>query len=748
MNDIKDLEKTLWAAADKLRSNMDAAEYKHVVLGLIFLKYISDAFNDLHSKLTKGEGEFEGADPEDADEYVAYNVFFVPETARWKYLQDRAKQPEIGKLIDNAMDEIEKINSNLKGVLPKIYADPELNKTRLGELIDLIGTIGFNQEGHEAKDLLGRVYEYFLGQFADAEGKKGGQFYTPASIVKLLVEMLEPYEGRVYDGACGSGGMFVQSEKFVKEHQGNIKNLSIYGQESNPTTLRLAKMNLAIRGIDAKIELGDSFLNDRHKDLKADYVIANPPFNISDWSGDQLRDDVRWKYGVPPTNNANFAWIQHFLHHLSNNGKAGIVLANGALSSDTGGEDEIRKRIVEANLVDCIVMLPSQLFYNTSISACLWFLRKNKKTGNILFIDASNLGSLVTRRNRELSDLEIESITKTYKHWCKGENYEDVLGFCKSAEIAEVIKNNYILTPGRYVGTIKKNESEISFSEKVKIINQTLIQETKQDEIIDQQLKNKLAFYYPELDWASVNFSSIDILKTLAATIFKQWFVEFEFPVDNNKTYKSNGGKFKNSDLGNIPEDWEVLRLEDFVSKSNTGADAITKAPIVSENTGIKCARIGDLSNDREFLEWGYSKVEDKIFKQYQLKQYDILVTRTSILGLNKIIMEDLDAVYNNGLIKITIKNDFRPEYVYASFQDSRFRDYINRITNETSTRPNMKINYLLDYPLLRIPKDLENEFSDIYQLLLQKHYLHKKQYQNLLEGLNEVVTSNILDGE
>ncbi|MCB0541506.1 MAG: SAM-dependent DNA methyltransferase, partial [Bacteroidetes bacterium] len=423
MNDIKDLEKTLWAAADKLRSNMDAAEYKHVVLGLIFLKYISDAFNDLHSKLTKGEGEFEGADPEDADEYVAYNVFFVPETARWKYLQDRAKQPEIGKLIDNAMDEIEKINSNLKGVLPKIYADPELNKTRLGELIDLIGTIGFNQEGHEAKDLLGRVYEYFLGQFADAEGKKGGQFYTPASIVKLLVEMLEPYEGRVYDGACGSGGMFVQSEKFVKEHQGNIKNLSIYGQESNPTTLRLAKMNLAIRGIDAKIELGDSFLNDRHKDLKADYVIANPPFNISDWSGDQLRDDVRWKYGVPPTNNANFAWIQHFLHHLSNNGKAGIVLANGALSSDTGGEDEIRKRIVEANLVDCIVMLPSQLFYNTSISACLWFLRKNKKTGNILFIDASNLGSLVTRRNRELSDLEIESITKTYKNWCKGENY-------------------------------------------------------------------------------------------------------------------------------------------------------------------------------------------------------------------------------------------------------------------------------------------------------------------------------------
>lgn len=494
------LEKTLWAAADKLRSNMDAAEYKHVVLGLIFLKYISDAFNDLHSKLKKGEGEFEGADPEDADEYVAYNVFFVPETARWKYLQDRAKQPEIGKLIDNAMDEIEKINSNLKGVLPKIYADPELNKTRLGELIDLIGTIGFNQEGHEAKDLLGRVYEYFLGQFADAEGKKGGQFYTPASIVKLLVEMLEPYEGRVYDGACGSGGMFVQSEKFVKEHQGNIKNLSIYGQESNPTTLRLAKMNLAIRGIDAKIELGDTFLNDKHKDLKADFIIANPPFNISDWSGEQLRDDHRWKYGVPPVGNANYAWLQHFISKLSNSGTAGIVLANGSLNTNTGSEGEIRKNMIEAGLIDCMVSLPAQLFYNTMIPACLWFLAKNRTNGKfrnrsneILFIDARNLGTMINRRNKELSDGDIKLIADLYHSWRNiNGDYKDVPGLCKSATIEEVKNNSWVLMPGRYVGTEEEQQENIPFEEKMQMLTSKLAEHFNSSDALEKTIRENL----------------------------------------------------------------------------------------------------------------------------------------------------------------------------------------------------------------------------------------------------------------
>jgi type I restriction enzyme M protein len=563
MSDIKDLEKTLWATADKLRSNMDAAEYKHVVLGLIFLKYISDAFNDLHSKLVKGEGEFEGADPEDADEYVAYNVFFVPETARWKYLQDRAKQPEIGKLIDNAMDEIEKINSNLKGVLPKIYADPELNKTRLGELIDLIGTIGFNQEGHAAKDLLGQVYEYFLGQFADAEGKKGGQFYTPSSIVKLLVEMLEPYEGRVYDGACGSGGMFVQSEKFVKEHQGNIKNLSIYGQESNPTTLRLAKMNLAIRGIDAKIELGDTFMDDKHKDLKADYILANPPFNISDWSGEQLREDSRWKYGVPPVGNANFAWLQHFINKLSNSGIAGVVLSNGSMNSNTGNEGEIRKNLVEEGLVDCMIALPNQLFYNTMIPACLWFLAKNRTNGKfrnrnkeILFIDARKMGIMVNRRNKELTTEEISKIATTYHNWrAINGNYSDIDGFCKSASIELVRQNNYVLIPSSFIDGIA-NENQLNFKIQIQHYNSILKKQSEAEVELNDQISNSFRKYYPESDWNEILYSSSEVIEHIAESIFTDWFVNYDYPNFSNE--------LENSLIGEIPKEWKVSSIKDF----------------------------------------------------------------------------------------------------------------------------------------------------------------------------------------
>ncbi len=504
MIENNELEKTLWAAADKLRSNMDAAEYKHIVLGLIFLKYISDAFKDLYEQLLSGEGEFEGADPEDADEYLAHNIFFVPEKARWHYLQDRAKQPEIGKWLDEAMDAIEKINPSLKGVLPKIYADPELNKQRLGELIDLIGTIGFNQSGHQAKDLLGRVYEYFLGQFADAEGKKGGQFYTPASIVKLLVAMLEPYQGRVYDGCCGSGGMFVQSERFVAEHQGNIKDLSIYGQESNPTTLRLARMNLAIRGIDAKIELGDTFLADKHKELKADFILANPPFNVSDWSGEHLRDDHRWKYGAPPVGNANYAWLQHFAHKLSPSGTAGIVLANGSMNSNSGGEGDIRKNMIEAGLIDCMVALPAQLFYNTMIPACLWFLARNKangkfrnRSGEILFIDARKLGTMINRRNKEFSDDDIALIADTYHAWrCKDDSqcssYEDKPGFCKSATLDEVRKNNHVLMPGRYVGTEAEEDDGIPFVEKMKALTAKLAEQFAKGRELETQIRENL----------------------------------------------------------------------------------------------------------------------------------------------------------------------------------------------------------------------------------------------------------------
>ena len=491
-------EQKLWQAADKLRSNMDAAEYKHVVLGLIFLKYISDAFNELHKKLSDNINQ--GTDPEDKDEYKAENVFWVPQEARWEYLQRNAKQPTIGKIVDDAMDVIERDNPSLKGVLPKNYARSALDKQRLGELIDLIGTIGLGDAESQSKDVLGRVYEYFLGQFADAEGKKGGQFYTPRSIVKLLVEMIEPFKGRIFDPCSGSGGMFVQSEKFVKAHEGRIGDISIYGQESNQTTWRLCKMNLAIRGIDANIQWGDSFHNDLHKDLKADFILANPPFNDSDWKGDLLREDIRWKFGVPPTGNANFSWVQHFIYHLSPTGITGFVLANGSMSSNTSGEGNIRKNIVETDLVDCMIALPSQLFYNTMIPACLWFISRDKKNqkfrdrrGNFLFIDARKMGVLVDRRHRELTDGEIKKIADTYHAW-RGEKgkYEDVKGLCKSVKLDEIKEQMYILTPGRYVGTEDIEEDTEPFDEKMKKLTSELSEQFKKSKELEEQIKKNL----------------------------------------------------------------------------------------------------------------------------------------------------------------------------------------------------------------------------------------------------------------
>jgi type I restriction enzyme M protein len=499
MSDIREIEKTLWAAADKLRSNMDAAEYKHVVLGLIFLKYISDAFAELHQKLQEGQGDYEGANPEDPDEYLAENVFYVPEKARWTFLRDNAKQPGIGIMIDEAMDSIERINSSLKGVLPRNYADPDLDKQRLGELIDLISKIGFGG-GYEGKDILGQVYEYFLGMFADAEGKNGGQFYTAKSVVALLVEMLEPYKGRIYDGCCGSGGMFVQSEKFIESHQGKIGDLSIYGQESNPTTVKLAKMNLAIRGIDANIQFGDTFTNDLHRDIKVDYIIANPPFNISDWKGEHLRDDVRWKYGVPPIGNANYAWLQHFIHKLNATGTAGIVLANGSMNSNTGSEGEIRKNMIEARLVDCMVALPANLFYNTTIAVCLWFLAKNKTNGkfrnrenDILFIDARKMGKMINRRNRVLEQADIQLISSTYHSWRNvNGGYADLAGFCKSATLEEVRQNNYVLMPGRYVGTENEEIDGTPFDEKMQALTAKLAVQFAKDNALENTIRENL----------------------------------------------------------------------------------------------------------------------------------------------------------------------------------------------------------------------------------------------------------------
>ncbi len=458
-------EAKLWLAADKLRGTMDAAEYKHVVLGLLFLKYISDAFEELHQKLVEGKGDFKGSDPEDPDEYQSHGVFWVPASARWRALQAKAKQPTIGKLIDDAMVAVEKDNPRLKGVLPKDYARPAIDTQRLGELIDLLASIGLGSAAHRGRDVLGRVYEYFLSKFASAEGRNGGEFYTPSCVVRTIVEMLAPYKGRVYDPCCGSGGMFVQSEKFVESHGGKIGDLSVFGQEMNYTTRRLAIMNLAIRGIEADIgpEAADTFRNDLHKDLKADFIIANPPFNISDWSRDE--SDVRWKFGVPPSGNANFAWVQHMVHHLAPSGIAGFVLANGSMSSNQSGEGEIRQRLVEGDLVDCMVALPGQLFYATQIPVCLWFLARNKNDGKrrdrrkqTLFIDARNLGTMVDRVHRELGDADIAKIASTYHAW-RGDKvvggaakYEDVAGFCKSATVEEIKGHGFVLTPGRYVG--------------------------------------------------------------------------------------------------------------------------------------------------------------------------------------------------------------------------------------------------------------------------------------------------------
>ena len=474
-------EAEMWAMADALRGNVDAAEYKHVVLGLIFLKYISDAFEEHRAKVIDEWGEEAG---EDRDEYTAENIFWVPKDARWARLKEQARQPTIGQIVDDAMVAIERDNPAIKDVLPKNYARQGLDKTRLGQLIDLVSNIQVGDAEARSKDVLGRVYEYFLGQFASAEGKKGGEFYTPRCIVKLLVEMLEPYRGRVFDPCCGSAGMFVQSDEFIRSHASGIVNggkargdLSIFGQESNHTTWRLAQMNLAIRGIAGRIEYGDSFHNDRHPDLKADFILANPPFNVSDWGADRLAEDKRWQYGTPPKGNANFAWVQHFVHHLAPGGVAGFVLSNGSMSSNQSGEGEIRKSLIEADMVDCMVALPGQLFYSTQIPACLWFLARDRgngkfrdRRGEILFIDARHLGRMADRTHRELTIEDVARIASAYHAW-RGEKhagkYEDVPGFCKSEPVEEVQKQGHVLTPGRFVGVVPQEDDGEPFQVKM-----------------------------------------------------------------------------------------------------------------------------------------------------------------------------------------------------------------------------------------------------------------------------------------
>jgi len=522
-------EAKLWLTADKLRNNMDAAEYKHVVLGLIFLKYISDTFEEHRAKLLAGQGDYAGANAEDPDEYKAETVFWVPADARWSHLQANAKQPTIGKIVDDAMVAIERDNPRLKGVLPKDYARPALDKHSLGELIDVIATITLaaapsdsgSGKSHRSVDLLGRVYEYFLGRFASAEGKRGGEFYTPQCVDRVLVEMIAPYKGRIYDPCNGSGGLFVQSEKFIEAHGGKVGDISIYGQESNPTTWKLAVMNLAIRGIEGDLGkyAADTFRNDLHPDLKADYILANFPFNVSDWF--RKDDDVRWRYGLPPKGNANFGWIQHIIHHMATDGMAGFVSANGAMSSNQSGEGDIRRALIEADLVDCMVALPGQLFYSTQIPVCLWFLTKNKnadiKRGfrdrrkQTLFIDARKLGTLIDRVHRELTDADLEKITSTYHLWRgdphpasghplplgegRGEGnpgYADVAGFCKSATTAEIAAHGYVLTPGRFVGAEEVADDGEPFEEKMPRLVAELNAQFKESAKLEAQIRANL----------------------------------------------------------------------------------------------------------------------------------------------------------------------------------------------------------------------------------------------------------------
>ena len=507
---LDDIKKTLWATADKLRVNLDAAEYKHLVLGLIFVKYISDTFLakqiELKQRLRDSKDEYyfgEASDDELAEElevrdyYTATNVFWVPESARWEALRAAAKSPDIGKRIDDALTVIETENPKLKGILDKRYARAQLPDGKLGELVDLISTIGFGDNPSTARDILGQVYEYFLGMFANAEGKRGGQFYTPASIVKTLVAVLSPHSGKVYDPCCGSGGMFVQSEKFIEAHGGKMGDVAIYGQEANPTTWRLAAMNLAIRGIDFNLgrEPDDTFTKNQHPDLRADYILANPPFNISDWWHGSLMGDPRWVYGDPPQGNANYAWLQHMLYHMKPTGRAGIVLANGSMSSSQNNEGVIRAAMVDADVIEVMVALPSQLFFNTQIPACLWFLvkQKNKRKGEVLFIDARKQGTMISRVQSELTDEVIRNIELTVAAWRdEGGDYHDVAGFCRSVKLSEIAEHGHVLTPGRYVGAEEIADDDEAFSEKMLRLTETLSEQMARGAELDGLIRHKL----------------------------------------------------------------------------------------------------------------------------------------------------------------------------------------------------------------------------------------------------------------
>jgi type I restriction enzyme M protein len=661
--DNSSFEQKLFKAADKLRKNIDAAEYKHVVLGLVFLKYISESFSELYDKLEADEF----SDAEDRDEYIAENTFFVPKEARWSHIHANAKLPTIGQTIDEAMEAIEKENKELKNVLPQVYGKANLDKTALGELIDLISNTELQAENHKSKDLFGRVYEYFLGEFANAEGKKGGQFYTPKSIVKLMVEMIEPYNGRVYDPACGSGGMFVMSEKFVTEHGRNIKDITVYGQESNQTTWKLSKMNLAIRNINSKFVAWNtegSFLKDLHPDLKADYVLANPPFNQSDWGVDLLQEDGRWKYGTPPSGNANFGWMQHMLYHLSPRGVMATVLSNGSLSSNTSGEGDIRRNLVENDLVECIVALPKQLFYNTGIPACIWFLRREKSNHSreVLFIDASELGYMKDTVHRDLADEDLDKIVSTYHNWRKSENYFHVKSFCHSATIEEIRKQNHVLTPGRYVGIEDEVDDKISFDDKLNLFKTHFKSISESSKLLDLHISSNLLKYYKSFNWEGLSFSSPEILTQLCQHIFKNWFVDFEFPDKNGVPYKSSGGKMINSEFGYIPEGWtisplgEICQIIDCLhSKKPDQLEYKTKNILLQLNN---ITDIGIIDLKEKFF------ISDEDYKYWtsriELSFGDCVITNVGRYGAVSQMPKGFKAAIGRNITAIRLKEDYK----------------------------------------------------------------------------------------
>lgn len=705
-------EAQLFKAADKLRKNIDAAEYKNVALGLIFLKYISESFQELYDKLAKDEF----SDPEDRDEYKAENIFFVPEQARWKNLQAKAKLPTIGQELDDAMEAIEKENPELRNVLPKVFGKPNLDKTSLGSLIDLISNTELKATSENSKDLFGRVYEYFLGEFANAEGKKWGQFYTPKSIVKLMVEMIEPYKWRVYDPACGSGGMFVMSEKFVQEHQGNIKDITIYGQESNQTTWKLSKMNLAIRNINSQFVAWNtewSFLKDAHPDLKADYILANPPFNQSDWGQEILQDDARRKYGIPPAGNANFAWMQHMLYHLAPHGVMATVLANWSLSSDTLSEGEIRKNLIKSNLVDCIIGLPEKLFYNTGISATIWILKKEKKNNKILFIDASKMGFMKDNIHRDLSNEEILQIVKTYKSWKNNSEYSDIKGFCKSVNMSDIEKRDFVLTPSRFVGIDQSNNIEIPFKESMKRINEQINSNHKLEIELNEKISTNLNQILPIYNWDNLSFSSNSILEKIIENIFIEWFINFNFP--------GNSGELYESELGSIPKDWKIGKLENIVDfiidnrgKTPPVVEKITQdsIPLIEVNAIVGKNRTININECKKYVDL---ETYNNWFRKGHPEKGDVLISTVgSIWQIAQVFDEKISIAQN--IIALRYKGFGNYLYELLKIKQKEILSI-----NISSVQPSIKVPHLLSIDIIIPPTDLLKMFENIINPLTTK---------------------------